>query len=74
MKILYIINYRLTIIDIKCKIIQTRQGSPVDRRPSTVEAPPIVKNHLFSKTAVILEPAMRFGCPSRFIISYNVLT
>ena len=31
-----------------------------DRRPSTAEAPPIVKIHLFSKMAVTFEPVIRF--------------
>ena len=33
------------------------------------EAQPIYKIHPFSKIAVTFEPAMRFGCPSRFRIS-----
>ena len=36
--------------------IETRRGSPVDRRPSTAEAPPIAKIHPFSKMAVTFEP------------------
>ena len=61
----------------------TRRGSPVDRRPSTAEAPPIGKIHPFSKKAVTFEPLMRFWCPSGFrkvlitktqsIIDYNRL-
>ena len=39
---------------------ETRQGSPVDRRPSTAEAPPIGKIHPFSKMAVTFEPLMGF--------------
>ena len=45
---------------------KTRQGSPVDRRPSTDEAPPIGKINPFSKMAVTFEPLMRFWCPSGF--------
>ena len=33
-------------------------------RPSTAEAPPIGKIHLFSKIAVTFEPLMRCWCPS----------
>ena len=36
----------------------TRRGSPVDRRPSTAEAPPIGKIHPFSKIAITLEPVL----------------
>ena len=39
--------------------IETRRGSPVDRRISTAEAPPIGKVHPFSKIAVTLETVMR---------------
>ena len=39
---------------------ETRRGSPVDRRPSTAEAPPIVKIHPFSKMAVTFEPLTGF--------------
>ena len=39
---------------------KTRRGSPVDRRPSTAEAPPIGKIYPFSKMAVTFEPLMRF--------------
>ena len=42
---------------------------PVDRRPSTDEAPPLGKIHLFSKIAVTLEPVMQFGYSLRFEIS-----
>ena len=48
---------------------KTRQGSPVDCRPSPDEAPPIGKIHPFSKIAVTLEPLLQFGCPSRFRVS-----
>jgi hypothetical protein len=40
---------------------KTRQGSPVDCRPSTDEAPPIGKTHPFSKIAVNFEPVMRLS-------------
>ena len=39
---------------------KTRRGSPVDRRPSTVEAPPVGKIHPFSKIALTLESVMWF--------------
>ena len=39
-----------------CK--KTRRGSPVDRRPSTAEAPPIGKIHPFSKMAVTFEQGL----------------
>ena len=39
---------------------ETRRGSPVDRRPSTAEAPPIAKIHPFSKMAVTFEPLKGF--------------
>ena len=42
----------------KTQQMETRRGSPVDRRPSTAEAPPIGKNHQFSKIAASLEPVM----------------
>ena len=35
---------------------KSRQGSPVDCRPSTAEAPPTGKIHTFSKMAVTFEP------------------
>ena len=38
------------------------------------EAPPIGKIHPFSKMAVTFEPVMRFGCPSRFRISSQIVT
>ena len=41
-----LVNYRI--------FFKTRWGSPVDHRPSTAEAPPIGKNHTFSKIAVTL--------------------
>ena len=47
----------------------TRQGSLVNHRSSTAEAPQIGKIHLFSKISVTLEPVMQFICPSRFRIS-----
>ena len=34
----------------------TRRGSPVDRRPSTAEAPPKGEIHPFSKMAITFEP------------------
>ena len=37
---------------------EKKRVSPVDRRPSTAEAPPIGKIHPFSKIAVTLEPIM----------------
>ena len=49
-----------------------RRGSPVYRRPSTAEAPPIGKIHPFLKIAVTLEPLMRLGCHSTFRISYKL--
>ena len=45
---------------------QTRRGSPIDRRPSTAEAPPIGKIHPTSKMAVTFEPLIGFWCPSGF--------
>ena len=42
------------------KKLKTRQGSPVDCRPSTAEAPPIGKIHHFSKMTVTFEPVMGF--------------
>ena len=44
----------------------TRRGSPVARRPSTVEAPPRVKIHPFSKMAVTFEPLIWFWWPLGF--------
>ena len=41
-----------------CHVVQTRRGSPVDRRPSTAEAPPIGKLYPFSKMAIAFEPLM----------------
>ena len=38
------------------------------------EAPPIVKIHPFSKSAVTFEPVMRFGCPLGFRISSKIVT
>ena len=43
-----------------CSLQKTRRGCPVDRRPSTVEAPPIGEIHPFSKMAVTFEPLIRF--------------
>ena len=45
---------------------ETRRGSPIDRRTSAAEAPPIGKIPPFNKIAVTLEPVMQFGCPLRF--------
>ena len=45
---------------------QTRRGSPVDRRPSTAEAPPIGKIHPFCKMAITFDPLIGFWCPSGF--------
>ena len=54
--------HQQSLLNIKyLKENKTRQGSPVDCRPSTNEAPPIGKIHLFSKIAVTLEPVMQFG-------------
>ena len=50
-----------SLSDMKVTILEkTRRGSPVDRRPSTAEAPPKAKIHPFSKMAVTVEPLMRF--------------
>ena len=38
----------------------TRRGSPVDRRPSAAEAPPVGKIDPFSKMTVSFEPLMVF--------------
>ena len=46
---------------------------PIDNRPSTSEGPPIGKIHSFSKIAVTLHTVMRFKCPSRFRISWQIL-
>ena len=43
-----------------------RGGSPIDRRTSTAEAPPIGKIHPFSKMPVTFKPMIGLGCPSRF--------
>ena len=40
--------------------LKTRRGSPVDRRPSTAETPPLGKIHAFSKMAITFEPLMQF--------------
>ena len=40
--------------------LKTRRVSPVYRRPSTAEAPPIGKIHAFSEMAITFEPLMRF--------------
>ena len=48
---------------------KTRLGSPIDRRLSDDEAPPIGKIHPFSKLAVTLEPVMQLGCALIFRIS-----
>ena len=50
------------------KAFKTRQGSPVDRTPSTADAPPLGKIHPFIKIVVTLEPVMQFKCPSRLRI------
>ena len=39
---------------------KTRRGSPVDRRPSTAEAPPRGEIYPFSKMAVTFEPLIGF--------------
>ena len=54
--------------------IKTRRGSHVDRKTSTAETLPIGKIQPFSKIALPLEPVMQFGCPSRFRISYKIVT
>jgi hypothetical protein len=41
-------------------LVKTRRGSPVDRRPSTAEAPPIGKIHPFRKMDVTFEPLIGF--------------
>ena len=48
------------------KYLKTRPGSPVDRKPSTAEAPPIGKINPFSKMAVNFQTLMQFWCPSGF--------
>ena len=48
------------------KKLKSRQGSPVDRRTSTAEAPPIGKIHHFSKITVTFKPVMGFWCSSGF--------
>ena len=53
--------------------LKTRQGSPVDGKPSVDEAPPIGIIHPVSKIAVTLEPVMRFGCSLIFRISYKTV-
>ena len=40
-------------------IKETKQGSPIDRRPSTAEAPQIGKIHTFNNIAVTLDPVMQ---------------
>ena len=39
---------------------KTRRGSPIDRRPSTAEAPPIGEIGPFSKMALTFEPLIGF--------------
>ena len=55
---------------------KTRWSSPVDRRPSTAEEPPIGEIHPFSKMTVTFEPLVGFLCPSGFrkflIIIYSL--
>ena len=56
---------------------QTRRSSPVYRRPSTAEAPPIGKIHPFSKMSVTFEPLIGFWCPSGFpedVLKKNINT
>ena len=48
------------VVDKVSMLKETRRGSPVDRRPSTAEAPPIGKIRHFSQTAVTFEPLMGF--------------
>ena len=48
---------------------QTKQDSPIDRRPSTDKALQIGKIHPLIKITVTLEPLMQFGCPPIFRIS-----
>ena len=38
--------------------LENRRGSPIDRRPSTDEAPPIGTIHPFSKITITLEPVV----------------
>ena len=52
---------------------QTRRGSPVDRRPSTAEAPPMGQIYPFSKMSVTFEPVMQFWCPSGFRLCPGLL-
>ena len=50
-------------MDLKYKFVLfkiSRRGSPVDRRPSTAEAPPTGEIHPFSKMAVTFEPLIGF--------------
>ena len=55
-------------------LYRNKRGSPVDRRPSTAEAPPMCKIHPFSKNVVTLESVMQFECPSGFRIYFKILT
>ena len=50
-----------TVLQILRSILrQTRRGSPIDRRPSTAEAPPRGKIHPFSKMTVTFDPVIGF--------------
>ena len=58
----------------KEKLFVIRQGSPVDCRPSTTEAPPIGKIHPNSKIAITFEAVMQILCPLRFRIFLKIVS
>ena len=56
-----IVQYQVPLkIYSKSGAFKTRRGSPVDRRPSNAEAPPIGKINPFSKMTVTCVPLMGF--------------
>ena len=65
--------FSLQTVSADNRCTETRRSSPVDRRPSTAEAPPIGQTHPFSKIAVTFEPVVQFRCPLRFRISFNLV-
>ena len=44
------------------------------RRPFIAEAPPIGKINPFNKIAKTFKPVMQFECPSRYRISFKIVT
>ena len=55
-------DYKLKLLNpVKKNIcLKTRRGSPIDRRPSTAETPPIGQIYPFNEMAVTFEPGCNF--------------